>query len=47
MRNIIPFVGVAISARWNYVATRLLGKKANKYVRYRRAGRNRRFRSST
>lgn len=37
MRNIIPFAGIAISARWNYVATRLLGKKANRYIRYRSA----------
>jgi uncharacterized protein (DUF697 family) len=37
MRNIVPFVGVAISARWNYVATQLLGSKANRYIRYRRA----------
>lgn len=37
MRNIVPFVGVAISARWNYVATHALGAKVNRYVRYRRA----------
>lgn len=37
MRNVIPFVGVAISARWNYVATRVLGKKASRYFRYRHA----------
>ncbi len=37
MKNVVPFVGVAISARWNYVATRLLGAKANRYLRYRGA----------
>jgi len=37
MKNVVPFVGVAISARWNYVATRLLGTKANRYLRYRGA----------
>jgi uncharacterized protein (DUF697 family) len=37
MRNVVPFAGIPISARWNYVGTRLLGRKANRYVRYRRA----------
>jgi uncharacterized protein (DUF697 family) len=37
MRNIVPFVGIAVSARWNYAGTLLLGKKANRYIRYRRA----------
>jgi uncharacterized protein (DUF697 family) len=37
MRNIVPFVGIAVSARWNYAGTVLLGKKANRYIRYRRA----------
>ena len=37
MKNVVPFVGVAISARWNYVGTRLLGSKANRYLRYRGA----------
>ena len=37
LRNIIPIVGIAISARWNYVATRKLGATVKKYVRYRRA----------
>lgn len=36
MRNIIPVVGIAISARWNYVATRRFGATAHKYARYRR-----------
>jgi hypothetical protein len=37
MRNIIPIVNLAISARWNYVATKKLGGTVKKYVRYRRA----------
>jgi hypothetical protein len=37
MRNGIPILGVAISGRWNYVATKRLGKTVKKYVRYRRA----------
>ena len=37
MRNVVPFAGIPISARWNYAGTRLLGRKANLYVRYRRA----------
>jgi hypothetical protein len=37
MRNAIPFLGIPISARWNYVATRRLGKTVKKYMRYRRA----------
>jgi uncharacterized protein (DUF697 family) len=37
MKNVVPFLGVAISARWNYKATNLLGEKVNRYVRYRRA----------
>jgi hypothetical protein len=37
MRNIIPVVGIAISARWNYVATRKLAGTVRRYVRYRRA----------
>jgi uncharacterized protein (DUF697 family) len=37
MKNVVPFVGVAISARWNYKATNLLGEKVNRYIRYRRA----------
>jgi uncharacterized protein (DUF697 family) len=37
VRNSIPVLGVAISARWNHVATRRLGKTVKKYVRYRRA----------
>jgi hypothetical protein len=37
MKNIVPFVGIGISARWNYVATRRFGQKTNRYVRYRRA----------
>lgn len=37
MRNIVPFLGVAISARWNYSGTMRLGGKVHRYVRYRRA----------
>jgi uncharacterized protein (DUF697 family) len=37
MKNVIPFVGIGISARWNYVVTTRFGKKANRYIRYRRA----------
>jgi hypothetical protein len=37
MRNGIPLLGIAISGRWNYVATKRLGKTVKKYVRYRRA----------
>jgi hypothetical protein len=37
VRNIIPIIGVPISARWNYVATTKLGAKVRKYMRYRRA----------
>ena len=37
LSNIVPFVGIPISARWNYVATRKLGATVRRYVRYRRA----------
>ncbi len=37
MRNVLPIIGVPISARWNYVATSTLGAKVKKYMRYRRA----------
>jgi hypothetical protein len=37
MRNAIPFLGIPISGRWNYVATKRLGKTVKKYMRYRRA----------
>jgi hypothetical protein len=37
VKNIVPLVGLAISARWNYVATRKLAATAKKYIRYRRA----------
>ncbi|GAC1548568.1 MAG: hypothetical protein NVS3B10_12150 [Polyangiales bacterium] len=37
MRNIVPFVGIGISARWNYVGTRKLGAAVKKYIRYRHA----------
>jgi hypothetical protein len=36
MRNLVPFAGIAISARWNYVAIRRLGGTVRRYVRYRR-----------
>src|SRR5262249_33793717 len=37
MRNAIPVVGIAVSARWNHAATHMLGRKVSRYVRYRRA----------
>jgi len=37
LRNIVPIVGIAISARWNYVATRNFGAHVRRYIRYRRA----------
>ncbi len=37
MRNLVPFVSIPISARWNYVATKKLGFTVKKYMRYRRA----------
>jgi hypothetical protein len=37
LRNVIPVAGVAISARWNFVATTKLGSKVRKYMRYRHA----------
>jgi uncharacterized protein (DUF697 family) len=37
VRNVVPVVGMAISARWNYVATRRLAQAVRRYVRYRRA----------
>jgi uncharacterized protein (DUF697 family)/uncharacterized tellurite resistance protein B-like protein len=37
IRNVVPVIGIAISARWNYVGTRKLAAAVRKYVRYRRA----------
>jgi hypothetical protein len=37
MRNFVPVVGIAISARWNYMATKRLAGAVRRYVRYRRA----------
>jgi uncharacterized protein (DUF697 family) len=37
MKNVVPVLGVAISARWNYVATRRLAATVRRYVRYRSA----------
>jgi hypothetical protein len=37
VRNVLPIVGVPISARWNYVTTLKLGAKVKKYMRYRHA----------
>jgi len=37
VRNVVPVVGMAISARWNYVGTRRLAHAVRRYVRYRRA----------
>jgi hypothetical protein len=37
IRNAIPVLGIAVSGRWNYVATKRLGRTVKKYMRYRRA----------
>ena len=37
LRNIVPIAGIAISARWNYVATQNFGAHVRRYIRYRRA----------
>ncbi|HWZ88818.1 MAG TPA: hypothetical protein VNW92_08205, partial [Polyangiaceae bacterium] len=37
LRNIMPVVGIAISARWNYVATLKFASHVCRYIRYRRA----------
>ena len=37
LRNIVPVVGIAISARWNYVATLNFASHVRRYIRYRRA----------
>jgi uncharacterized protein (DUF697 family) len=37
LRNVVPVVGVGISARWNHVATEKFAGHVRKYVRYRRA----------
>jgi hypothetical protein len=37
LRNIVPIVGIGISARWNYVATTTFATRVRKYVRYRRS----------
>jgi hypothetical protein len=37
LRNIVPIVGIGISARWNHVATEKFAVHVRKYVRYRRA----------
>jgi hypothetical protein len=37
VRNVIPVLGIAVSGRWNYLATERLGRTVRKYVRYRRA----------
>jgi hypothetical protein len=37
VKNVVPFAGIAISARWNYVGTRRLASTVKKYIRYRRA----------
>jgi hypothetical protein len=37
MRNVLPIVGVGISARWNYVATLRFAGKVKKHMRCRRA----------
>jgi uncharacterized protein (DUF697 family) len=37
IKNVVPVIGIAIAARWNYVGTRRLAAAVRKYVRYRRA----------
>jgi uncharacterized tellurite resistance protein B-like protein len=37
MKNVVPVLGVAISARWNFVSTQKVGAEAKHYVRYRAA----------
>jgi uncharacterized tellurite resistance protein B-like protein len=37
IKNVLPVVGIAVSARWNYVGTRKLAATVRKYIRYRRA----------
>jgi hypothetical protein len=37
VRNVVPVLGVPISARWNFVGTGKLGAKVKKYMRYRHA----------
>ncbi len=37
VRNVVPILGVPISARWNFVGTGKLGAKVKKYMRYRHA----------
>lgn len=37
MRNVLPIVNVAVSARWNHTATRHFGERVKRYVRYRAA----------
>jgi hypothetical protein len=37
IKNVVPIVGIAISARWNHAATKRLGATVLRYVRYRRA----------
>ena len=40
IKNVLPVVGIAVAARWNYLGTRRLAVAVRKYVRYRRALRN-------
>jgi uncharacterized protein (DUF697 family) len=37
IKNVLPVIGIAVSARWNYVGTRKLAATVRKYIRYRRA----------
>jgi len=37
IKNVLPVVGIAVAARWNYLGTRRLAAAVRKYVRYRRA----------
>lgn len=37
LKNVVPVLGVAISARWNFVSTQRVGAEAKHYMRYRAA----------
>jgi uncharacterized tellurite resistance protein B-like protein len=37
VKNVVPVLGVAISARWNFVSTQRVGAEAKQYMRYRAA----------
>jgi len=37
IKNVLPVIGIAVAARWNYLGTRRLAAAVRKYVRYRSA----------